>query len=551
MKKILFILLLIISFLPAKSDDMKVIKPKAYPEDFKFMPLDFPMMIDDTTFCAFGQSKKFVDNPKFVMPFFNYIALFDNNFNIIKINKHKRKHTGLPLYPYNRTASMYRNGDGYKFRGLAYVGFAGMTYHICKEDYNSELDSTYADHTGPILKKTYTTARLFHSPNEFYFYGGYNDGHPNYKGGANRCYIAKIDSNGKEVFHKYFTPDFSEYKEPCTFKTTDLNAQLQIDNEGNIYAIEKLFTKIKKPDIIYYVVVRPHGIKFDKNGDSLIYKPLDTLKYTSDQEEGNFLASYSMDGKKLLLDKDRNRIYAYSQVNRTTFDLHYFDTNWDLVWRKRIKLDSIYKGDLYYIDFADSRSMLIANNGDLLVSVRGRTKAPVDEPTDIENDRGFIFRIDPNGDVLWFKGLKLNDNDSLNTFSGPMFKNSKGEYFAMYMTYSFNASVGGFVTQQSIIVKFTDNFSSVEEPQILSQNMQIAPMPVSNFFNVKFTLDKPGTATIKLYNQAGEIVLTAEHNALSAGEQNAQINAANLPAGGYICHIKSGNQVITQQFIKQ
>lgn len=570
MKKLLFTLLLTLSYFTVHSEEMQTIKVKAYPDTMTQMPLSYVAMYGDDKFFAFGQSLSDIKMDEYHhVSYFSYVAIFDSDFNIIKSNHYKHlEKLSIPL-PFIRGTTQFRRVNDF-YINYAYVQNTFGSTYMMKTRLDDDLNVKFHSNA-PISNtiKEYTSrSLLFANETDVYDFGVLKKTKNEM---SDEYYIRKLDTLGEEVFRKTYilnVPKYngdlkhriSSFAEPHNDRSSYCNGSVQIDKDGNLYAVDTYLTSLNQiveedgmSNSYAAAIVRPFAFKFSKSGELLVSKQLDSSFVSSYVNSTNYHSTLyynSNSNSNFLIDSERSKIYTLSAKDKITFDLSYYDSNWELIWRKTIKFDTLISEKLAEVVLS-LRTAQIAKNGDIVLIGEYSNKLGGIYVPNLQ-DKAIICRFDSEGNTKFVKTLQLNDNPKYSYMKAKeLFVNSKGEYFAFYMLAKFVPGVPGATNEQSIIVKFTDNFSSVEEPQILSQNMQIAPMPVSNFFNVKFTLDKPGTATIKLYNQAGEIVLTAEHNALSAGEQNAQINTANLPAGGYICHISSGNKVITQQLIKQ
>lgn len=120
-------------------------------------------------------------------------------------------------------------------------------------------------------------------------------------------------------------------------------------------------------------------------------------------------------------------------------------------------------------------------------------------------------------------------------------------------TVSLNAYIG----QSSVFVKFVstngygnnlylDNINLTSVTGIDEQNstvngMLLFPNPANDLMNVNFTLSQNENVTVNVYNTVGELVSSTAMGQLSAGNQSAQLNTANLSNGMYVVELVAGD----------
>ena len=80
----------------------------------------------------------------------------------------------------------------------------------------------------------------------------------------------------------------------------------------------------------------------------------------------------------------------------------------------------------------------------------------------------------------------------------------------------------------------------------LSQNY---PNPFNPTTNIKFSIQKPGLVTLKIYNVLGQEVMTLVNQQLNAGSYNYTFDASRLSSGVYIYTISAGNFFQTKKMV--
>jgi flagellar hook assembly protein FlgD len=80
---------------------------------------------------------------------------------------------------------------------------------------------------------------------------------------------------------------------------------------------------------------------------------------------------------------------------------------------------------------------------------------------------------------------------------------------------------------------------------------KISPNPFRGNLNVSFQVDKEEMVTIRVYNQAGQLVKQQTARA-NAGVNTVNVNdLAVLPAGNYTFEVKTSKATSRQQIVKQ
>jgi hypothetical protein len=79
--------------------------------------------------------------------------------------------------------------------------------------------------------------------------------------------------------------------------------------------------------------------------------------------------------------------------------------------------------------------------------------------------------------------------------------------------------------------------------------IEIAPNPLSDRTLVRFALDAPGSASIKLYDIAGNLVRTISDGFLPAGTHSVILTRGNLTAGIYVVRYRSGKHTSSEKLV--
>ncbi|MGE5315275.1 MAG: T9SS type A sorting domain-containing protein [Acidobacteriota bacterium] len=129
-------------------------------------------------------------------------------------------------------------------------------------------------------------------------------------------------------------------------------------------------------------------------------------------------------------------------------------------------------------------------------------------------------------------------------------------YFRIYPWYTGAASTSKYVYTQLAVIKGTTKPSTgtavekteeaVPESFELQQNY---PNPFNPSTEIRFTLNKSGYTTLKVFNLIGNEVATLADGVMSAGTYKAQFNAASLPSGIYMSVLKTNGVTMSKKMI--
>jgi len=81
--------------------------------------------------------------------------------------------------------------------------------------------------------------------------------------------------------------------------------------------------------------------------------------------------------------------------------------------------------------------------------------------------------------------------------------------------------------------------------------LSIYPNPFHEANSIRFTLARAGHAHLALYDANGRQVALLVSESLPAGDHQASLGAARLPAGVYILELRHNGAILTRRLIKQ
>ncbi len=93
------------------------------------------------------------------------------------------------------------------------------------------------------------------------------------------------------------------------------------------------------------------------------------------------------------------------------------------------------------------------------------------------------------------------------------------------------------------------NITSVNEPETGLSLNNIYPNPASTFITIPYINETNELATISVYNQLGQRVISEQGGQTKAGITTRTLNVEQLEAGVYFCRIEAGNKTITRSFV--
>jgi hypothetical protein len=79
-----------------------------------------------------------------------------------------------------------------------------------------------------------------------------------------------------------------------------------------------------------------------------------------------------------------------------------------------------------------------------------------------------------------------------------------------------------------------------------AMNLTIAPIPVGEAMEVTFTLQKPGSCSIRLFDATGRMARSLDAGWLASGAHSLQLQRGDLPAGAYLLQVQTGNGSATR-----
>lgn len=101
------------------------------------------------------------------------------------------------------------------------------------------------------------------------------------------------------------------------------------------------------------------------------------------------------------------------------------------------------------------------------------------------------------------------------------------------------------------ITSVNDIVTIPEVEQSLTLGMNVYPNPATDVLNIKYTLEKASDVEIVILDELGRMIRAVQKDQMGVGEQTAQINIADLPAGVYYIRMVAGDVVETKGLIVQ
>ena len=87
------------------------------------------------------------------------------------------------------------------------------------------------------------------------------------------------------------------------------------------------------------------------------------------------------------------------------------------------------------------------------------------------------------------------------------------------------------------------------KPQASSFKLEVNPNPFAGATVIRYTLPKPGNATLSLYDITGQLVTTLASGHHNAGASSLSLQASSLPAGIYVLRLSTETTTLTQKLI--
>lgn len=90
----------------------------------------------------------------------------------------------------------------------------------------------------------------------------------------------------------------------------------------------------------------------------------------------------------------------------------------------------------------------------------------------------------------------------------------------------------------------------VEESAASKFGVSMYPNPFSTIANVAYTLEKPSSVTVKVFDMLGRNVAEFNKGLQGAGKYKQEINSEGFSAGAYIIRLQIDDQVISRQMVQ-
>ncbi|MCL2326873.1 MAG: S8 family serine peptidase [Bacteroidetes bacterium] len=165
------------------------------------------------------------------------------------------------------------------------------------------------------------------------------------------------------------------------------------------------------------------------------------------------------------------------------------------------------------------------------------------------------YTVKSGANVTFRAGNSIILSDGFKAESGSTFR----AYIAPFFTCTFSLKSAPVIPDSDslpFISNFTVEKTTLLENEIIETEkpyLKLFPNPVINDVNIEYKLiNVTEIVEITLHDSNGKLVYKLNNNAPhEAGIYTIALQSANLPAGIYICTLKTDKQVFTEKFVKQ
>lgn len=315
---------------------------------------------------------------------------------------------------------------------------------------------------------------------------------------TSRCTIIKYNSNGDLQWIKNF-----DGIDPGNTTTC-----MAADNSGNIYFIGKKFTNTFTDFVTG---------KINSNGDTLWMRIYNGTGTTDQRHD---------DPRAICLDENGN-VYVTGESQALSQFL--FST---------IKYNSqgVFQWEKYYYDPQNGdggNSIAADNNGSVYI-------------TGGSNDMTTI-KYSSAGDSLWLK--KFDGPASLIDISDFIALDNNGNVYVSGMSRVSNTSQNFDI----VTIKYSQAATGLFSGNDVSPSFELHqnyPNPFNPLTRIIYSLSKPASVTIKIFDMLGREVQTLLNNEFkAAGQYTAEVDGSNLSNGVYFYRMQIGDFVKTKNMI--
>ncbi|HOK50547.1 MAG TPA: PKD domain-containing protein [Bacteroidales bacterium] len=93
--------------------------------------------------------------------------------------------------------------------------------------------------------------------------------------------------------------------------------------------------------------------------------------------------------------------------------------------------------------------------------------------------------------------------------------------------------------------------TGIEDPSMLSSNLQVYPMPFDDWLNISLSLEKSSNLRISLYDLTGRNLLVSRREIVGPGNAALNLSTSHIKSGTYLLHIQIGGYNYTRLVVKQ
>jgi uncharacterized delta-60 repeat protein len=230
-----------------------------------------------------------------------------------------------------------------------------------------------------------------------------------------------------------------------------------------------------------------------------------------------------------------NNIYVVGFSNNGTTDDYLiikYNPDGDALWTRR------YDGPDSDYDYAESCA--VDGLGNLYVT---------GESSNGVNWDCLTIKYNTDGDTLWT--LRYNTPDNGDEAALDCAVDGQGN---LYLTGAIYTDLTMYTPIDYLTIKYNTATGVTGKPELpttvsklrLEQNR---PNPFSQHTTISYQLPSSGTASLKIYNAAGQLVKTFNMSQQQAGYHQVEWSGSNIPAGVYFYRLTAGNYQATKKLV--
>jgi len=151
-----------------------------------------------------------------------------------------------------------------------------------------------------------------------------------------------------------------------------------------------------------------------------------------------------------------------------------------------------------------------------------------------------IIKINPEGEIEWRDSIATSATEE----GCDVIQTAVDNFLVVGNTQASN-------TSRAWVLKYGVSTVNINEGVVNKTNISAFPVPVNDFFNIQFELNKESNVSVRVLDITGKTIKTVKFGTVAPGKHVYPVDCNELSGGLYMVKVETEKEIVTKKIIKQ